>query len=109
MQNTRLNTLLEVISGQFDRWLTNPWRKLSVLVITLLLGNFLGTAISTATGARADWDMISAGFMVIAIEFVSRVTYGNQQIARSTFGEIINALKIGVTYSLFVDAMKLGS
>ncbi|MBW4520059.1 MAG: DUF565 domain-containing protein [Scytolyngbya sp. HA4215-MV1] len=109
MQNTRLNTLVEVITGQFDRWLTNPWRKISVLVIMLLMGNFLGTAISTTTGARADWDIISAGLMVIFIELVSRFTYGNRQVARSTLGEVINALKIGVTYSLFVDAMKLGS
>lgn len=110
MQNTRLNTLVEAIAGQFDRWLSNPWRKLSVVTISLLLGNFVGTIISTTAGARADLDAVTAGILVIVTEGISRIVYsGNRTISRSVIADIVNALKVGLTFSLFVDAMKLGS
>ncbi len=46
MQRTRLSTLIESISNQFGRWLYNPWRRLSLVIIGLLFGNFFGIAIS---------------------------------------------------------------
>jgi hypothetical protein len=110
MQNTRLNTLVDAIAGQFDRWLRNPWRKLSVITISLLLGNFIGTIISTTAGARADWDAVTAAILVIVTEALSRLAYGSKRdVGRSVLVEMTNALKIGLTFSLFVDAMKLGS
>lgn len=110
MQNTRLNGLLNAIASPLSLWLFNPWRRLSLVVISLLFGFFLGSAISTIAGQAADWDVIGAGVIVALCEIVDRIYYtGNQATRRSFWVELLNALKIGMTYSLFLEAFKLGS
>ena len=109
MQNTRLNNLFAAIGGQWRQWLFNPWRRLSILIISLLFGFFLGTAISTTAGQAADWDIIAAGILVALSEIIDRIYYRRRSQARSFWIESLNALKIGLTYSLFIEAFKLGS
>ncbi|MBW4663652.1 MAG: DUF565 domain-containing protein [Chroococcus sp. CMT-3BRIN-NPC107] len=109
MQNTRLNNLFDAIGRQFGRWLFNPWRRLSMLAISLLFGFFLGSAVSTTTGQAADLDIVAAGILVILSEIVDRIYYRRRVGARSFWVEFLNALKIGLTYSLFIEAFKLGS
>jgi len=110
MQNTRINRLIDVLGERFRGWLSNPWRRISLLLISLLFGTFLGTAISTITGQSADWDIIAAGLVVLLTEFASWLVYGGpRRVARSFWVDMLNALKIGVTYNLFVEAFKLGS
>ncbi|HBB32691.1 MAG TPA: hypothetical protein DC064_13065 [Cyanobacteria bacterium UBA9273] len=118
MQNTRLNNLVDIVLTQVRQWFSNPWRRLSLVLISLLLGVFLGTAIPTTAGQAADWDVIGAGVLVIFTEVVSRWVYGRNQRVRPTpeslprpslFAEATNALKIGLTYSLFIEAFKIGS
>jgi Protein of unknown function (DUF565) len=110
MQNTRINRLIDVLGDQLGNWLSNPWRRISLLVISLLFGTFLGTAISTIAGQSADWDIIAAGLLVLLTELVNRLVYGSRRPAGgSLWVEMLNALKIGLTYNLFVEAFKLGS
>lgn len=110
MQNTRLNNLFAALGGQLGRWLFNPWRRLSLLTISLLFGFFLGTAVSTTAGQSADLDIIAAGILVALIEIVDRIYYRPRfGKVRSFWVESLNALKIGLTYSLFIEAFKLGS
>jgi hypothetical protein len=110
MQNTRINRFIDVLGEQFGRWLSNPWRRISLLLISLLFGTFLGTAISTIAGQSADWDIFAAGLLVVLTELVSRLAYsGKRAVARSLALDLLNALKIGLTYNLFVEAFKLGS
>ena len=108
MQNTRINRLIDVLGVRFRGWLSNPWRRISLLLISLLFGTFLGTAISTIAGQSADWDIIAAGLLVLLTELVNWLVYGGR-VARSFWVDMLNALKIGVTYNLFVEAFKLGS
>ena len=116
MQNTRLNNLVNVILGRLGKWLGNPWRRFSLILISLVLGVFLGTAIPTTTGQAASWDAIAAAILISVTEAISRLVYGRsiQQLQTSPFrlsllAETINALKIGLSYSLFLEAFKLGS
>ncbi|HEY9709584.1 MAG TPA: DUF565 domain-containing protein [Oculatellaceae cyanobacterium] len=118
MQNTRLNNLVNGVLAQLGQWLANPWRRFSVVLISLLLGLFLGSAVPTTAGQAANWDVIAAGVLLLFTETVSRVVYGSNQRravrtngspGRSLLAEVVNALKMGVTYSLFVEAFKLGS
>jgi hypothetical protein len=124
MQNTRLNNLVDTLAVQISGWLRNPWRRLSIIVISLLFGFFLGTAIPTTSGQRATWDVFSALILVLFTEAVSWFVYGNHRRSpsaaarepnradsstRSLLAEMLNALKIGLTYGLFVEAFKLGS
>ncbi|NJP08887.1 MAG: DUF565 domain-containing protein [Leptolyngbyaceae cyanobacterium RU_5_1] len=109
MQNTRLNSVFDTLTARLGGWLRNPWRRLSVLIISLLLGNFLGSAVSTISGQRADLDVLVAGILVIGIELINRLVYGGKQEPRSLPVQILNALKMGLTYGLIVEAFKLGS
>jgi hypothetical protein len=110
MQNTRINRLIDVLGERFRGWLSNPWRRISLLLISLLFGTFLGTAISTIAGQSADWDIVVAGLLVLLTEFVNWLVYrGARSATDSLWVEMLNALKIGLTYNLFVEAFKLGS
>jgi Protein of unknown function (DUF565) len=110
MQNTRLSMLITTISRNTEAWFLNPWRRISLIIINLLLGFFLGAAISTGAGQRAEWDITAAGILVFFTEICSRIFYSRGLLAkRSLWVESLNCLKIGIIYSLFLEAFKLGS
>lgn len=128
MQNTRLSTLVDNALGRFSRSLQNPWRRLSLLLITVLTGNFLASTISTVAGQKAELDVLAAFLLVLLTELISWIVYrvdrsrslaGEQPIARpgtdvrspagSLLLEALNGLKLGLIYGLFLEAFKLGS
>jgi Protein of unknown function (DUF565) len=118
MQNTRLTTLVEGSIQRLTQWLRNPWRRSSMLIISLLFGNFLASAVSTIAGQKADLDILAAAIIVAVTELISWMTYGGGQrsparppsnIQRSLFIEALNGLKLGLIYGLFVQAFTLGS
>ncbi|WP_346293608.1 DUF565 domain-containing protein [Sphaerothrix gracilis] len=119
MQNTRLSTLFSSTLNRFLLWVGNPWRRLSLEIISLLFGNFFAVAVSATAGQTADLDVIISALLIGFVELVSRLHYRRparsdrtdtqRGSARSVFGSLINAFKIGLTYGLFVEAFKLGS
>ncbi|MBC7971573.1 MAG: DUF565 domain-containing protein [Verrucomicrobia bacterium] len=109
MQNTRLNRVVDVTVDRLSSWLRNPWRRLSVLMISLLFGNYLGPTISLVAGQRGQLDVAIAALLAALTELVSAVVYRRAEGTRSLFLECLNAIKIGLIYGLFVDAFKLGS
>ncbi|MEL6470259.1 MAG: DUF565 domain-containing protein [Cyanobacteria bacterium J06623_4] len=134
MQRTRLNTLVSQASLQLRQWAFNPWRRLAVLVISLLFGNFFATAISATAGQAAKLDVTASAILVILVEAISWLYYRTQakpsptadrqagnmvgsrltteappMRSRSTTLEALNAFKLGMVYGLFVEAFKLGS
>ncbi|HLO88578.1 MAG TPA: DUF565 domain-containing protein [Nostocaceae cyanobacterium] len=110
MQNTRLNNLLDTIARSSGQWFLNPWRRLSLLLISFLFGFFLGSAVSTTAGQKAELDIVVAAFLVLLTEITSRIFYSRGFFARKALWvETLNYLKIGFIYSLFLEAFKLGS
>jgi Protein of unknown function (DUF565) len=121
MQDTRLSTLIDRTSQQFIQWAENPWRRFSIVIISLLFGNFLSSAIATSTGQQTDLDIVVSLILVIMTELISWLTFGTVLGSRklgqskSFFGQrpiliaIVNNLKLGLIYGLFVEAFKLGS
>jgi hypothetical protein len=121
MQNTRLNTLITRIFQQFIKWAENPWRRLSLIIISLLFGNFLASAIATSTGQRTDLDIVISLILLLITESIAWLTYGTTfgrykiSERNSILGQrpiwiaILNSLKLGLIYGLFVEAFKLGS
>ena len=116
MQRTRLNTLIEQTGARLDEFFGNPWRRVSLILISLFFGIFIGEAVSTTVGQEAEWDVIAAGLVVLFTEGVSRLVYGRNrrdQLERadrnSLFVDVLNVFKIGVAYSLYLEAFKLGS
>lgn len=109
MQNTRLNNLFDALTRRLGQWLTNPWRRLSLVIISFLFGFFLGTAVSTTAGQKAELDIVVAGFLVTITEVISRIFYSRRIAIGSIWLESLNILKVGFVYSLFIEAFKLGS
>jgi hypothetical protein len=116
MQRTRLNRIVDVLGARIEQFLGNPWRRISLLLISLFFGVFIGQAISTTSGQNSDWDIFAAGWLVLFTEIISRLFYGNNRrsesggkIPRSLWLDLLNVFKIGVAYSLYLEAFKLGS
>ncbi|MEI6428008.1 MAG: DUF565 domain-containing protein [Pseudanabaena sp. ELA607] len=118
MQNTRLTTIIQSTTGRLGQWLNNPWRRVSIVLLSLSFGFFLGSAVSTTTGQGAVWDIGSAALSVLAVELISRYAYSPNRNrgpwwqllpTRGLPLEALNACKVGYVYGLFLDAFKLGS
>ncbi|MEB3311896.1 MAG: DUF565 domain-containing protein [Snowella sp.] len=112
MQRTRLNTLIERTGTELTQFFRNPWRRISLILLGLLFGFFVGAAISTTAGQDAQWDVVGAALILLFTELISRFVYG-QRVSpgsqRSLLVEVLNCFKLGVIYSLFLEAFKLGS
>ncbi|HEY9880180.1 MAG TPA: DUF565 domain-containing protein [Leptolyngbyaceae cyanobacterium] len=116
MQRTRLSTLFDTLGSQLNRWLINPWRRLSIVIISLLGGNFFGVALATISGQAAEQDVVAAAIVVALAEGISRFVYGRRdrnlnfpEARTPLIYEALNAIKIGALYALVVEAFKLGS
>jgi hypothetical protein len=110
MQNTRLTTFVNTVTGQLRQELRNPWRRLATLGISLLFGIYLGSALSSVAGQLAQLDILACGLIAIAVEVISWLFYSSRFNLRKTLlGEALNALKFGVIYGLFLIAFMLGS
>lgn len=117
MQRTRLNTLVEVTGDRLELLFNNPWRRISLSLISILLGFFMGSALVTTAGQAAIWDMPVAALVFAFTELVSRFVYGRRKresdslkpVRRSLYIEVLNLFKVGLIYSLFLEAFKLGS
>jgi uncharacterized membrane protein YjjP (DUF1212 family) len=116
MQRTRLNTLVEIAGGRIEELFTNPWRRIALSFISLLLGFFMGSAISTSAGQNAQWDIVAAALLLFVTELISKIVYSSdrqksssKKFTRSLGIDVLNLFKIGIIYSLFLEAFKLGS
>lgn len=108
MQQTRLNTLLNTAGSRLTEFFGNPWRRISLILISLLFGMFMGQAIPTTTGQNALWDVEIAALILFAVETASRFAY-QRQAQKSFWINVLNVFKMGLTYGLFLEAFKLGS
>ncbi len=117
MQNTRLSTIVNINVGRLARWSQNPWRRTSLILISLLLGFFLASVVSTASGAKSEQDIVSAAIVLFIVELTNRYVYSAKRVnlpdgslePRLLTTEILNSIKLGMVYGLFLEAFKLGS
>lgn len=117
MQRTRLNTLAEITGDRLELLFSNPWRRISLSLISVLLGFFMGSALVTTSGQAAVWDFLVAALIFVFTELTSGFVYSrrNRQpnnakpVRRSLGIEVVNLFKVGLIYSLFLEAFKLGS
>ena len=115
MQRTRLNSLVTITGDRLELLFSNPWRRISLNLISILLGFFMGSAIVTTAGQRAVWDVPAAVILFAFTELTSMVVYRGRRnknsppTRRSLYTDVLNLFKIGLIYSLFLEAFKLGS
>ena len=109
MQNTRLSTLVDTVGSQLRRELRNPWRRLSLIVMSLLFGVYLGAALASTAGQVGHIDIIASALVALAAEVMSWLFYSRRNIRVTLWGEALNAVKFGLLYGLFLIAFLLGS
>jgi hypothetical protein len=108
LQSTRLQSNLGQANRRLERWAGNPWRRLSLRLIGLLIGFLLGTAITTVSGALGQIDPVAALLVVIGTEFTVRLRRPAQPGERSpVLFQILDMSRIGLLYGLFLEAFKL--
>ena len=59
--------------------------KLSINLISLLLGFFMSTSISTIPAQTGDWGLVAAAVVVTIQEIISKIIYENTLINNETF------------------------
>jgi hypothetical protein len=68
----------------------------------------LPETITTTAGQTAIWDVVSSGLLVLWVEWISWIAYRREE--KKSFGiNIANVFKVGITYSFFLEAFKVGS
>ena len=114
MQQTRLNNLISAAVTQLELLFNNPWRRISLSIISLLMGFFMGPAIVSSAGQDGVWDITGAAILLVFVELSSKWIYrrndkSSATIRRSLFIDVVNKFKIGLTYSLFLESFKLNT
>ena len=89
---------------------TDPisWRKLSVQIISLLGGFFIGSATAAIAGQKALLDTTVAAILLVSTELISWLYYRRGR-EKSLPIELLNVAKLGFIYCLYLEAFKLGS
>ncbi|QNG30969.1 DUF565 domain-containing protein [Synechococcus sp. LTW-R] len=107
-QRTRLQRNLGGAWPRLERWASNPWRRLSVLLIVLLSTFFLGNAIATLTGARSFLDPPAALLCVLAIEAAIRLRGPLLRKTSNRLGlQLLDMSRMGFCYGLLLEGFKL--
>ena len=64
---------------------------------------------STIPAQTGDWNIISGSIIVTFNELGNKIVYKERKINTIVTLQLLNNIKIGIIYGLFVDAFKLGS
>ena len=93
----------------FDNIFNDSIKNLAVGIISLLIGFFMSTTLSTIPGQTGDWSIVGASIIVAFTEIISKNVYyfhNNKNFEKSknnrrlSMIQIINSLKIGIVYGL---------
>ncbi len=108
MQQTRLFNLFSSFGSQFTIFFTNPWRRLSLIIISFFFGYLGVTGIITTAGQVAQWDIIVSVILLLFTELISIFVY-RRQVNKSLWIQVLNSFKLGMAYSLYLQALQLNT
>ena len=108
LQQTRFQRLIIGSGERLQEWATNPWRRLSLQLIVLLLSFSIGGALGSISGTLARLDPLSALICVLVIELAARARAPllRQPKQQLTLG-LLDMARIGLLYGLLLDGFKL--
>lgn len=107
-QNTRFQTTIAEAGSRLRDWSLNPWRKLSLLLLTFLLSFLIGVGLGSITGALDLMDLVAALICVIVLELSVRV----RAVLRQGQGgrlplHLVDMARMGLLYGLLLEGFKL--
>ena len=108
LQQTNLKKISNNYSTRLAKWLENPFRRYSFLLIILFNGILLGGSVGMISGALSLIDPIGALITVFIIEFIIRsrsilLKNKTQKIIIYT----IDFFRVGLLFGLFIEGLKL--
>jgi hypothetical protein len=108
-QQTRVQKRLIQAGDALAQWATNPWRRLSLSLIVLLVSFGIGGGLGTITGALSYFDQLSALICVLALEMAARCRPWLLKRPRDQrLGlQLLDMARIGLLYGLLLDGFKL--
>ena len=107
-QQTRFHRSVDLAWERLERWAANPWRRLSLQLIVLLLGFVVGTQAGAITGVIDALDPLMALVAVVLMELAIRLRPA--LIARPEARlrlALLDMLRIGLLYGLLIEGFKL--
>ncbi|MEB3165186.1 MAG: DUF565 domain-containing protein [Cyanobacteriota bacterium] len=107
-QQTRFQRNAVRLGDRLSTWAGNPWRRLSLRLIVLLMGFGIGSSLGAITGQLAFLDPVSALLCVLVIEIAIRsrrplLSRPGDQLSL----ELLDMARIGLLYGLLLDGFKL--
>jgi len=108
LQQTRFQRQVADGGGALARWAANPWRRLSLLLIVLLLSFAIGGSVGSITGALARLDPLGALICVLAMETAIRARGPLLRRRGDRLAlQMLDMARIGLLYGLLLDGFKL--
>ena len=108
VQQTRFQRQVVGLGPALERWAANPWRRLSLLLIVLLISFSIGGVVGSITGALAKLDPIGALICVVLMELAVRVRGPLLRRAGDRLGlQLLDMTRMGLLYGLLLDGFKL--
>ena len=89
-------------------WASNPWRRYSLSLITLLIGYFFGSSLGMVSAVVELMDPVAAFLSVVFIEILI-VLRRNLKFERKKKFLILllDSLRLGLFYGFFTESLKL--
>jgi len=89
-------------------WANNPWRRYSILLITLLIGYFIGSSLGMVSAVVELMDPVAAFLSVVFIEILIVLRRNFRSERKKKFLVLfLDSLRLGLFYGFFTESLKL--
>ena len=89
-------------------WATNPWRRYSFSLITLLIGYFIGSSLGMVSAVVELMDPVAAFLSVVFIEILVIFRRNFRFEKKKKFLVLVfDSLRLGLFYGFFTESLKL--
>ena len=106
LQSTRLQNNVGQAIQRLDQWALNPWRRLSLLALSGLIGFLIGSAITSVAGVLGQMDPVAALLVVLGAELTIRRRRSSEPSLK-LLQQLLDLGRIGCLYGLFLEGFKL--
>ena len=89
-------------------WASNPWRRYSILLITLLIGYFLGSSLGMVSAVVELMDPVAAFLSVVFFETLIVLRRNLRSEKKKKFLLLLlDSFRLGLFYGFFTESLKL--
>lgn len=109
VQDTRLSRVQGRVGERLLLGFKGPWLRISLVLLALLGGFFLGSNATEYIGESLALRSASAFLLLVLVELVIRLRFRFVGSPVSLAWQVIDNLRIGFVYALVLEAFKVGS